>query len=224
MKPDANASATKGFRIEHCRRIRNCPNRALETEQLVENIADLVKSENLYGFLKSHIKGPLKYHHELKIGIADCPNGCPQPQIKDIGIIAAAVPMLGNMPCTLCEACALKCKEHAITIDRTSKIPLIDNELCVNCGQCIKACPIGTLIFQKKGFRIQVGGKLGRHPQLAVEIPGVFNEEESLLVLSACISFYKKHGKGGQRFGAVIHQSGFEELITLCTKRGQYRD
>ena len=93
MKPDVNSSDARGFRIEHCRGIRNCPNRACETELLVENIADLVKRENRVGFLKSHVKGPQKYHHVFKIGIADCPNACSQPQIKDIGIIAAAVPM-----------------------------------------------------------------------------------------------------------------------------------
>ena len=28
----------------------------------------------------------LKFHHEFRVTVADCPNSCSQPQIKDIGI------------------------------------------------------------------------------------------------------------------------------------------
>jgi cytochrome c len=53
-----------------------------------------------------------------------------------------------------------------------------------------------------------VGGKLGRHPKLAAELPGLYDEDEVVFIVSAYISFYKEHAKAGQRFGSVINFNG----------------
>jgi anaerobic sulfite reductase subunit C len=212
-------SEIKGFRVETCFGGLKCPNRAIETEPLVERIIRLLETENLPAFLQAQIQAPIKHHHEFRVAVSDCPNACSQPQIKDIGIIGAILPKVADVSCTACGACSLDCIEHAITVDTKTKKPVIDFKLCVKCGQCVKSCPTHTLAVGEKGFRIQVGGKLGRRPQLASEIPGIYHEDEIISLVGECISFYKKHGKNGQRFGSIIARSGLDEIINPL-KRG----
>ena len=210
-------SEIKGFRVETCFGNSGCPNRAIETERLVKRIERLLESEKLLDFLKAQVKEPLKFHHEFRVTLADCPNACSQPQIKDIGIIGAILPKIGANPCTLCEVCVLTCKENAIILDKTKKSPIINFKSCVMCGQCIDACPTGTIEIEKKGFRVQVGGKLGRHPQLAVELPGIFNEYQVIEIIKSSISLYKKHSKNGERLGSFIKRTDLNAIINYTS-------
>ncbi len=59
----------------------------------------------------------------------------------------------------------------------------------------------------EKGFKILIGGKLGRHPRLAMELPGIFNPEETLAKVKELIRFYKKKSLNGERFGAVLEKA-----------------
>ncbi len=203
----------KGVRVETCFGGLKCPNRAIETESLVERIITRLKTEDLGSFLQAQLQEPTKYHHRFTVAVSDCPNACSRPQIKDIGILGAVLPKVADIFCTGCNLCVLECKENAITVDTKTKKPAIDFQLCVKCGQCVKNCPTHTLAVCQKGFRIQVGGKLGRRPQLGAELPGLFNEEAAVSMVSACIRFYKKHGKNGERFGSLIGRFGLDEII-----------
>ncbi len=206
------SSEIKGYQVETCFGPGGCPNRAIISDQLVAQIEADVQNEDLLGFLKQHVKGDLKFHHEFRITLADCPNACSQPQIKDIGIIGACAPWITDEPCSLCEACVDACKEDAIRLDTDQERPIIDNELCLKCGKCIPACPTGTLVEGKKGFRVQLGGKLGRHPQLAKELPGVYSEEQVRQIVKDCIQFYKQNSKNGQRFAQILQPDDFDEF------------
>ena len=66
--------------------------RGPSTGQLVKDIEALMEKANILAFLKSNVKGGLKFHHEFRVSISDCPNACSRPQIADIGIIGAAFP------------------------------------------------------------------------------------------------------------------------------------
>ena len=58
------------------------------------------------------------------------------------------------------------------------------NEItCQKCGRCIAVCPSGTIKQGQKGFRVQLGGRLGRHPRLGMELPGILKPEQVLEVL-----------------------------------------
>jgi len=197
------SSEIKGYQIDACFSAGGCPN-AISSGTIQEKIEELLKKEDLLGFLKDRVGGEIRFHHEFKITVSDCPNACSQPQIKDIGIIAAKTPKLTGNECIRCMECVRTCKENAILLKEPDASPTLDFSRCVACGQCIAVCPTGTLAANKQGYRILLGGKLGRHPMLARELPGIFNEQEVLAVISRCLHYYKKESRGGERFADLI--------------------
>jgi len=207
------SSEIKGYQLDTCFGASGCPNRANSGDKLLERIERLLKEEDLLGFLKQRVKDELKFHHEFRITMADCPNACSQPQIKDIGIIGASRPLLTDETCTLCEACVDECRENAITLQKEKSRPDINYNLCLVCGKCIEACPTGTIVADKKGFRVQLGGKLGRHPQLAKELPDIYSEDEVICIIKSCITFYKENSKHGKRFAEIFKTSDFKNFI-----------
>ena len=206
-------SEVKGYQIDTCFGPNGCPNRASIADRLVEDIEQLLKKEDLLTFLHESVNGELKFHHEFRVTLADCPNACSQPQIKDIGIIGAAVPMLTDQECTACEACIEACKEAAIELKTDGTGPLIDYERCLKCGQCMAVCPTGTLETDCRGFRVQIGGKLGRHPRLARELPGIYTEKQVLDIVKDCLALYKRKSTGGRRFAEILTKQDFERIV-----------
>jgi dissimilatory sulfite reductase (desulfoviridin) alpha/beta subunit len=91
-------------------------------------------------------------------------------------------------------------------------MPEIDFSQCLKCGQCIHVCPTGTIDSAHKGFRVQLGGKLGRHPRLARELGGIFSENEVLEIVKRCVRFYKENSKHGERFAEIFQTVDLKEF------------
>jgi dissimilatory sulfite reductase (desulfoviridin) alpha/beta subunit len=206
-------SEVKGYQLDTCFGPSGCPNQAQPADRLMRRIEALLKAEDLLGFLQRRVRGDLKFHHEFRATIAECPNACSQPQIKDIGIIGACAPRITEAPCSACNACVDVCKENAVFMLAQREGVEIDHRRCVACGSCIPACPTGTLAEGRRGYRVQIGGKLGRHPVLAYELPGIYDEDEVIEIVRACIGFYKTHSRKGQRFAQILQTTGVQKLI-----------
>lgn len=194
----------KGDEITTCFGSAGCPNTANSCTQLAKDIEKLLKKEDILTFLKANVKDDLKFHHEFRVAFSDCPNACSRPQIVDVGIIGASVPDLSEEICSHCNACVEVCDENAISLFYENEKPSIDYEKCLMCKKCIKACPTGTIIEKEKGFRVFLGGRLGRHPRLAMKVPGIKTHEQVLEIIKNCLKFYKEKSKNGQRFSHVL--------------------
>jgi len=205
----------KGYQVETCFGPTGCPNQAVKNSDLSAKIENLLSAKNMRSFLKEKVNGPLKLHHEFRVSISDCPNACSRPQIADIGLIGACVPEMDEESCSLCQACVEICREGALFL-REGKI-VLDSSRCLYCGQCIKVCPPGALKEQKNGYRIQVGGKLGRHPLLAKEMPGIYDTEETLRIITNIIDFYQIHCQKGERLGEVLELTGLPQFYLWRT-------
>lgn len=205
-------SEVKGYQIDSCFGPNGCPNRANAADRLMDEVERMLKKEDLLTFIQQSVKGELKFHHEFRVTLADCPNACSQPQIKDIGIIGAAVPQVTGQECSQCEACIDACKEEAVLLNAAGPGPEIDYERCLACGQCMAVCPTGTLSTGCGGFRVQLGGKLGRHPQLARELPGIYTEEQVLAIVRDCLALYKQKSAGGKRFAEIFSDADFKRM------------
>ncbi len=199
----------KGFQVETCFGPTGCPNQAIKNSDLSSKVEDLLAQKNIKSFLKEKVKGPLKLHHEFRVSISDCPNACSRPQIADLGLIGASRPGLNEKTCTLCGSCVEICLEKALSI-KEGKITL-DQERCLYCGQCLKVCPTGSLEEEANGYRIQLGGKLGRHPRLAREIPGIYSPAETLKIIALTLEYYQSHCQKGERLGEVLEHAGFPQ-------------
>lgn len=192
----------RGYDVSACFGGEGCPNAVTRSGALVKEIEELMRQADILSFLKSEVKGDLKFHHEFRVSVSDCPNACSRPQITDIGIIGASVPGITGEPCSGCGACAGTCPDQAITLG--DSLPKIDPVACLSCGNCLKVCPTGTLGEMKNGYRVLLGGRLGRHPRLGMEVPGIFSHDEVLDLVRRCIDFYKTHSRGGKRFSHVL--------------------
>jgi dissimilatory sulfite reductase (desulfoviridin) alpha/beta subunit len=104
----------------------------------------------------------------------------------------------------------MTCKEEAISIP--SSIPKIDKSKCLLCGQCVKACSQGAMEEGITGYKLLVGGKLGRHPRLATELPGVFQMKEAVDITNRIISYYKENCVKGERFGELLENKKIFDL------------
>jgi dissimilatory sulfite reductase (desulfoviridin) alpha/beta subunit len=194
----------KGYEVSTCFGGAGCPNSANSCTRLAKEIETLIKKEDILSFLKKNVKQDLKFHHEFKIVLADCPNACSRPQIADIGIIGSVLPGLSKETCTLCNACVEACDENAIELDEDNTQPVIDYRKCLMCAKCIGACPTETIMEKERGFRIMLGGRLGRHPRLAMEIPGLHSHDQIISIVKKCLKFYKTNSKNGQRFSHIL--------------------
>ncbi|MGD9186818.1 MAG: 4Fe-4S dicluster domain-containing protein [Desulfobacteraceae bacterium] len=202
----------KGWQLDACFGPSGCPNAIPADQGLVASIESLLQQADILGFLKSKGISDLKFHHEFRVTVAECPNACSQPQIKDIGIIAASLPAITDAACTACDACVDACKENAIELADEPAAPRIDLQRCLACGQCMPVCPTGTLVTGIVGFRVQLGGKLGRHPQLARELPGLYDQDAVLDIIRACLDLYKSKSQRGERFGEILRMTDFDAL------------
>lgn len=201
----------KGYQVDGCFAAGGCPNRIGGGTRLLERIEAVLQEADLLSFLKSTVDGPLKFHHEFRVSLAECPNSCSQVQIKDIGILAACRPQVTDIPCSACGACVEECPDEAVRLDDQGP-PRIDRGLCLDCGRCVAACPTGTLAQDETGYRVQLGGKLGRHPRLARELPGLYREDQVVDIVRACVALYKEKSRGGHRFAEVLNNGDVEDL------------
>ena len=195
-------SEIKGYDVSVCFGGAGCPNAVGDAAGLAREIETVMAEADILSFLKAEVKGDLKFHHEFRISISDCPNACSRPQITDIGIIGAAAPGVTDAACSGCESCVQACPDGAVTL--TGDGPRIDAAACLFCGKCIRACPTGTLATAQTGYRVLLGGRLGRHPRLGMEVAGIFSQEEVIDLVRRCLVFYKAHSKGGKRFSQLL--------------------
>ncbi len=198
----------KGYQVERCFGPGGCPHRALADDDLGDLVEAVLEGKDLLSFLQRTMKEPLKMHHEFKVVIADCPNACSRPQIVDVGIIGAHGPELSAEPCSDCGACIEACREDALVREEGAGVTAIDFDRCVACGECVSVCPTGTLVEGVKGYRVLLGGKLGRHPRLGEELSRWYRKEEVPGLVDVAVDHFKNYIKPKERFGDVLTRVG----------------
>lgn len=208
----------KGWRIETCKGPREgCANRAAPDDALAADLDALFRARDFGTGLRALVGAKLKRRHEFTVAIADCPNACSRPQIADLGLIGAAEPQQTAEVCHQCMGCVHACREGAIT--HPGLLPILDPAKCVRCGACTRVCLSGTLQVGRRGWRILLGGRLGRHPQLAVELPGIHAREGVLAAAACCLDFHLRNAAAGERFGEVLQRVGDASLRACVAER-----
>ena len=192
--------------LKVCRGASGCPHAVMAADVSKEIDAVMARS-GWSGFLASGVK-PLRHHHQFRLAVASCPNGCSQPHIADFGLIAAA--RIGAEPgaCTACGLCVEACAEKALDLRDGIRL---DPSRCLGCEACVRVCPSGALRTVEKGWRVLLGGKLGRHPRLAHEL-GVYSLPEAMGILERALRTLMTQGRPGLRLGDLIERMGRENF------------
>ena len=189
----------------------DCPNTLLCDPGLALEMEAMASRSGWPEFLAKRVDGPIRPHQQFRIAVAGCANGCSQPHIMDFALIRAWVPFLPP-ECEACGACAGACPDRALKmpgpVPHMSKDapPLLDPNRCLACGRCVRACPSKVVAVKQEGFRVLVGGKLGRRPRLASELPGLYGREQALLVLRAVLEGWMTAWRPGLRLGDVAEE------------------
>ncbi|WP_227766883.1 4Fe-4S binding protein [Zhaonella formicivorans] len=199
------------FIVEKCRGKGSCPNALLDTGELAEKVKQLLnKFDCLLGANEM-----LLYHRISRIAIAGCPNGCSQPQIKDIGISGKVRLNFQPELCIKCGACIQICKEGALL--EAGGAPVLLESKCLGCGECTRACQAGAWQVGATGLKVVAGGKLGRHPKLAEEIYPFASFEELLGLLDNLHGYMKSKLNGKtERLSVLLAEHGMADFKKIC--------
>jgi len=152
-----------------CHHLFDCPRDLVGTEDLTTRLAKVVDESGVEGVLLDSVKGRVDPRSRLKIAVAGCTSCCNAPQVQDFGVMAKAHPKATPTPCEEgCRKCVEVCEDNAVKL--VEGRPVIDAKRCIDCGQCVRVCPTGTLVAERKGYEIFEGGRLGRDPKLGARI------------------------------------------------------
>lgn len=202
------------FDLTMCAGANGCPLAIIDTYKTAEKLADEINKYMFEENLENKDQGIVLSHQMFKVAVAGCPNACSNPSIMDFGVIGSKIPEQGEVDCIECKKCIKSCKEDAIIIK--DKILQFNYEKCVFCGDCIKVCPTNVIEIRKEGYRILVGGKLGRHPQLAYELEEVYTEDSINKIFGRCIKQYKINDNN--RIGGIINRMGWDNFKKILNK------
>jgi ferredoxin len=151
---------------------------------------------------------PLMSHHVFRVAIIGCPNCCMSPYFADIGLICAFRLGLREEGCVQCELCVRGCAEGAISLENEQ--PVIDAERCIDCGDCVTACPKDVIVTAQKGYKVVAGGTGSRHPQLAATVSEFTDVAGVLEILEKSILMFRDYPQDKKEisFHAMIAREG----------------
>ena len=199
------------YQVKSCRGAEiNCPFLITDSDILSDKLRNRLEELHFTEKLIDKIEGQILPHQTMKLAVSGCPNSCSMPQIKDFGVHAVEpVSVDPDCKCIECMKCVETCREDAITVKNGNVT--IDKEKCVHCGLCARVCPTGTIKAEKKKYRVMIGGKVGRHPQFALDLLPQADESATLKALDVCVDIILT-SKTEHRFRTLIEQQGIEEI------------
>ncbi|WP_320169171.1 4Fe-4S binding protein [Maridesulfovibrio sp.] len=180
-------------------------------EDFADRIEKVVEETGWTDFLKNRFGENINRHKMFTVNGSACPNGCSRPHISDIGLIRACVPVVDHENCIHCEECVRACPDKAMDFDGDRIV--ITREKCLVCGYCVSSCPTEVISCARNGWRVLAGGRLGRHPGLGTELPGVYTSDEALAIIAKALNLWMENYEDGERFGRIMDRLGYEKLL-----------
>ncbi len=208
------AAKTETYEIRACQGVlQDCRNALVsEPTALTSQLEAVPLALDWPGFLHARVQGGPKNHHRFRIHVAACPNGCSQPHIADFACIGARQPRMPES-CQACGICVAVCPDRALALDPGDQAPRLDLKRCLNCGLCIRNCPENAIDVAASGLRLLFGGRLGRRPRLAEELPGLHASCDTVVFLEKAMRFFMDNYRPGQRLGDILAHHGLDAMV-----------
>lgn len=151
--------------------------------------------------------------HKFKIAVGGCPNNCAKPDLSDLGIIGQREPRVNIEKCRGCVTCQVEKVCPVGAAELTEGKLQIDDALCTRCGRCKGKCPFGVTQEAVDGYKITIGGRLGRRAARGRALSRMLtSEEEVVSIVERAISLFQSKGQTGERFSDTIERLGFENV------------
>lgn len=218
MKDNPSFLDVSGVSLAVCRGACHgpCPFK-LDVGDFPEVLAEILRVSGWPEFLAERLGRAPRKHEELRLSVAACANGCSRPHVADMGFIMASRPAVDPDRCEGCGICAGRCPDRAIDLE--AGVAAIDRRACLDCGQCIVVCPKGAMVCEAQGFRVLVGGRLGRRPRLAVEAPGLRTPGECADLVQAAAAALMKTYRRGRRLADALLEANLPGLGVESNER-----
>lgn len=202
------------FNIELCTgESSSCRNRIIELAPLKEELAQKLRECKVSEIVADLHRDDERImpHHRFTVSISGCPNGCTGPEAKPFGVHGVSRPMVTEATCSECFICADRCLRGAIIIKDGG--PVINRDLCDMCENCVKVCPTGTLVSEKKGYRIMVGGMVGRFHQFGTQLFLMADKSTLMAALEAGVKTLKDEAVGYENLTKVTNRVGIAPIF-----------
>jgi dissimilatory sulfite reductase (desulfoviridin) alpha/beta subunit len=148
--------------------------------------------------------------HKFKLGITGCRNNCLKAEENDLGVKGGLKPTWEESNCSLCGLCEVICPTKAIKINKEEKTLLFNEEDCNYCGKCVKVCPTDAWTG-KSGYLVYFGGLFGNRISIGEQVlPIIYSKDELHRVVETTLTFFKKYGNQGERFGNTLDRVGWD--------------
>ena len=141
--------------------------------------------------------------------------GCPNNCVKpDINDLGIIGQKVPVVDENKCVGCQLCVKACPIgNIKIENKKAVINDETCNHCGRCIPSCKLGALSMKQQGYRVYIGGRWGKKVARGIPFSKILDTDTQVLdVIEKTINFYKDNGTPGERFADTIARLGFENV------------
>ncbi|GEM_PF-3861723 len=155
---------------------------------------------------KLPLKRPISNHHKFIVSLAGCANGCVTPEARAFGLSGVMKPKVTDRECSECYLCVDGCKQNAIILRKGR--PEINFNACDYCGQCIKVCPKKVYEPEQIGYRVFVGGRLGRFHQPGFALFRITDKETMMRALEAVVTLYRDEARGEESIADLIKRLG----------------
>ena len=201
----SESNALPAHSLKVCRGAVHCPH-AVSGQNIGAELEAVVEDSGWSRFLADRTN-PIRHHHQFRLAVSSCPNGCSQPHITDFGLISAVRIGLAPDSCSGCGQCVMVCAEKALHLE--DGMIRLDPSRCLGCAACVRVCPAGALRAEQTAYRVVLGGKLGRHPRLAHEL-GFHTLPEALGIVDRVLRVLMENHRPGLRLGTLIEEMGRE--------------
>jgi len=120
---------------------------------------------------------------------------------------------IGREQCTGCAACANACLENAILLQWNEDgypCPVINQELCIDCGRCASVCPVLSRINE-------VPDKAEEEEQ-AAQVYAAWSRDEEIRSASSSGGIFSELAKVVLEQGGAVCGAGYDENNMVCHK------
>ena len=208
---ERSASGSQGaYTIALCRGKSACPFGLVALEPIRAAVETVLADSPWNTHVDTAHGGQIRPHDRLRIALSACPNGCSQPHIQDIGLIAALRPSEVASTCTGCGQCEKTCREAAILVQNGRAVTR--PKACLACGECARVCPAHAILCEPIGFRLLLGGRLGRHPAMATELSGLYTQDHIPNVIRNLLRLLLREARPGERPGQALTRLAIKQV------------